>query len=205
MNFKKIALLSSVLLATSIAVQAEENTAEALGFTVSDTELRNSWQLNVINAQTVWNGTTTSGSIGGIGNKINGAGVNVGVVDTGINNQFEYAPRLLAGYDFVLKKAINAGTDSDFNGHGSHVSGIIGAGVNNCIISKTNNCSKDVAGVAPGANLIPIRVLDSSGSGSFANVAAGINYSTFGTTVIQPLGATISKPKTDIVNISFYH
>ncbi|MEY3907065.1 MAG: hypothetical protein RLZ52_131, partial [Pseudomonadota bacterium] len=45
MNFKKIALLSSVLLATSIAVQAEENTAEALGFTGSVTELRNSWQL----------------------------------------------------------------------------------------------------------------------------------------------------------------
>ena len=202
MNFKKIALLSSVLLATSIAVQAEENTAEALGFTGSVTELTNSWQLNVINAQTVWSGTTTSTSIGGIGRNINGAGVNVGVVDTGINNQFEYAPRLLAGYDFVLKKAINANTDSDFNGHGSHVSGIIGAGVNNCIISKTNNCSKDVAGVAPGANLIPIRVLGSNGSGSFADVAAGINWSTFGTTTIQPLNTTIAKPKTDIVNIS---
>jgi len=202
MNLKKITLIAGVLLAASIPTKADENIAEALGFTGSATELKNSWQLNVINAQTVWNGTTTSGSIGGINKNINGAGVNVGVVDTGINNQFEYAPRLLAGYDFVLKKAINAGTDSDFNGHGSHVSGIIGAGVNNCIISKTNNCSKDVAGVAPGANLIPIRVLDSSGSGSFANVAAGINYSTFGTTVIQPLGATISKPKTDIVNIS---
>jgi len=202
MNLKKITLIAGVLLAASIPTKADENIAEALGFTGSATELKNSWQLNVINAQTVWNGTTTSGSIGGKGNKINGAGVNVGVVDTGINNQFEYAPRLLAGYDFVLKKDINLGTDSDFNGHGSHVSGIIGAGVNNCIISKTNNCSKDVAGVAPGANLIPIRVLDSSGSGSFANVAAGINYSTFGTTVIQPLGATISKPKTDIVNIS---
>ena len=202
MNLKKIALLSSVLLATSIAVQADENTAEALGFTGSVTELRNSWQLNVINAQTVWSGTTTSTSIGGIGRNINGAGVNVGVVDTGINKQFEYAPRLLAGYDFVLKKAINANTDSDFNGHGSHVSGIIGAGVNNCIISKTNNCSKDVAGVAPGANLIPIRVLGSNGSGSFADVAAGINWSTFGTTTIQPLNTTIAKPKTDIVNIS---
>jgi subtilisin family serine protease len=202
MNLKKIALLSSVLFATSIAVQAEENTAEALGFTGSVTELRNSWQLNVINAQAVWGGSTTSASIGGIGKNINGAGVNVGVVDTGINKQFEYAPRLLAGYDFVLKKVIKAGTDSDFGGHGSHVSGIIGAGVNNCTISRTNNCSKDVAGVAPGANLIPIRVLGSNGSGSFANVAAGINWSTFGTTTIQPLNTTIAKPKTDIVNIS---
>jgi len=203
MNFKKIALLSSVLLATSIAVQAEENTAEALAFTGSVTELRNSWQLNVINAQAVWGGSTTSASIGKIaGQNINGAGVNVGVLDTGINKQFEYAPRLLAGYDFVLKKVIRAGVDSDFDGHGSHVAGIIGAGVNNCTISRTNNCSKDVAGVAPGANLIPIRVLGSNGSGSFADVAAGINWSTFGTTTIQPLNTTIAKPKTDIVNIS---
>lgn len=207
MNLKKIALIAGFLLAASITVKADENTAEALGFTGSTTELKNSWQLNVINAQAVWNGTTTSTSIGGIGKNINGAGVNVGVIDTGINNQFEYKNRLLAGYDFVLKQTISAGADSDFNGHGSHVSGIIGAGVNNCTVSKSNNCSKDVAGVAPGANLIPIRVLGSSGSGSFTNVAAGINYSTFGTTTIQPLGRTIgdlgmSKPKTDIVNIS---
>ncbi|MEY3907064.1 MAG: hypothetical protein RLZ52_130 [Pseudomonadota bacterium] len=205
MNLKKIVFISGFLLVTSINLKAEETTAEALGFTGSATELKNSWQLNVINAQAVWSGTTTSASIGGIGKNINGAGVNVGVVDTGINNQFEYKDRLLAGYDFVLKKVINPGADSDFNGHGSHVSGIIGAGVNNCIISKTNNCLKDVAGVAPGANLIPIRVLGSSGSGSFSDVAAGINYSTFGTTVIQPLGATLAvgaKPKTDIVNIS---
>ena len=204
MNLKKIAYISGFLLVTSIVSKAEENTAEAL-FTGSTTELKNSWQLNVINAQAVWNGTTTSASIGGVGKNINGAGVNVGVIDTGINNQFEYKDRLLAGYDFVLKKTINADADSDFNGHGSHVSGIIGAGVNNCTVSKSNNCSKDVAGVAPGANLIPIRVLGSSGSGSFTDVAAGINYSTFGTTTIQPLGATLAvgaKPKTDIVNIS---
>ena len=202
MNLKKIALVSSVLLATSIAVQADENTAEALGFTGSVTELRNSWQLNVINAQTVWSGTTTSASIGGAKGNIDGTGVKVGVIDTGINNHFEYAPRLLGGYDFVQKKSISAKTDSDFNGHGSHVAGIIGAGVNNCTVSITNNCSKDVAGVAPGVSLVPIRVLDTSGSGSFANVAAGINYSTFGTTTIQPLNTTIAKPYTDIVNIS---
>ena len=201
MNLKKITLIAGVLLAASIVSKAEENTAEAL-FTGTTTELKNSWQLNVINAQAVWGGSTTSASIGGVGKSINGAGVNVGVVDTGINSHFEYKDRLLAGYDFVLKKAINAGADSDFNGHGSHVSGIIGAGVKNCIISKTNNCSKDVAGVAPGANLIPIRVLGSSGSGSFADVAAGINWSTFGTTTIQPLNTTIATPKTDIVNIS---
>ena len=136
MNLKKIVFISGFLLVTSINLKAEETTAEALGFTGSATELKNSWQLNVINAQAVWSGTTTSASIGGIGKNINGAGVNVGVVDTGINNQFEYKDRLLAGYDFVLKKVINPGADSDFNGHGSHVSGIIGAGVNNCIISK---------------------------------------------------------------------
>jgi len=205
MNFKKIALLSSVLLATSIAVQADENTAEALAFTGSPsrTELNNSWQLNVINANAIWSQNTINSSLGGAKGNIDGTGVIVGVIDTGINNHFEYAPRLLPGYDFVQAKSISQKTDSDFNGHGSHVAGIIAAGVNN------STSSKDVAGVAPGASIVPIRVLDARGSGSFTNVAAGINYSTFGEptnpgTVRRNTytGTGTSRPFTDVINLS---
>ena len=205
MNLKKIALVSSVLLATSIAVQADENTAEALAFTgpPSSTELRNSWQLNVINANAIWSKNTITSSLSGAKGNIDGTGVIVGVIDTGINNHFEYAPRLLGGYDFVQKISISANTDSDSNGHGSHVAGIIAAGVNN------STSSKDVAGVAPGASLVPIRVLDDRGSGIFTNVAAGINYSTFGQT-LNPgtvrrntyTGTGTSRPFTDVINLS---
>jgi subtilisin family serine protease len=204
MNLKKVVLISGFLLVTSIASNADENTAEALVFSGSTTELRNSWQLNVINANAIWSRNTITSSLGGVARRnIDGTGVKVGVIDTGINNHFEYAPRLLGGYDFVRNNSIRANTDSDFNGHGSHVSGIIAAGVNNS--TRSNN----VAGVAPGASLVPIRVLDARGSGSFTAVAAGINYSTFGKTTNPGTvrsniytGTGNSRPFTDIINLS---
>lgn len=55
---------------------------------------------------------------------------------------------------------------NDDNGHGTHVAGIIAA-INNSI---------GVAGVAAGATVIPVKVLDSTGSGTFSGVLSGINY-----------------------------
>lgn len=57
-------------------------------------------------------------------------------------------------------------TPEDENGHGTHVAGIIGA--------KDNNIG--VIGVAPGATLVSVRVLDKKGNGSLSAVIAGINY-----------------------------
>lgn len=54
----------------------------------------------------------------------------------------------------------------DGNGHGTHVSGTIGA-VDNGI---------GVIGVAAGATVIPIKVLDSRGSGSYSGVVAGVDH-----------------------------
>ena len=54
----------------------------------------------------------------------------------------------------------------DQNGHGSHVSGTI-AGIDNLI---------GTVGVAAGARLVAVRVLDRRGSGSNADVIAGVNY-----------------------------
>lgn len=55
---------------------------------------------------------------------------------------------------------------NDDNGHGTHVAGIIAA--------KNNTIG--VVGVAAGALVIPVKVLDSTGSGTFSGVLAGINY-----------------------------
>ena len=93
-----------------------------------------------------------------------GAGVTVAVVDTGLDAT---APDLqgqtVPGYDFV-----GGDTDTqDQNGHGTHVSGIIAAAQNNGV---------GVSGVAPGAKVMPLRVLDASGSGTDTNVAAAFNY-----------------------------
>ncbi len=55
----------------------------------------------------------------------------------------------------------------DGDGHGTHVSGTI---------AQTTNNNKGVAGLAHGACIMPVKVLDDNGSGSFADIADGIYY-----------------------------
>lgn len=93
-----------------------------------------------------------------------GAGVIVAVVDTGVSDQPDLAGQLLSGTDFVTGSG--NGT-ADGEGHGTHVAGIIAAVANNHI---------GIAGIAPGVKILPVRVLDSTGSGSDSDVASGIVY-----------------------------
>ncbi|WP_462172950.1 S8 family peptidase [Pseudoalteromonas xiamenensis] len=87
-----------------------------------------------------------------------GQGVSAYVIDTGINvGHTEFQGRATHGYDFVE----NDNDASDCNGHGTHVAGTIGA----------RNY-----GVAKAVNLIGVRVLDCSGSGSYSDVIAGIDW-----------------------------
>jgi subtilisin family serine protease len=95
-----------------------------------------------------------------------GAGATVAVIDTGIDAAHpDLAGRIVAGYDFVD----NDSTPQDGNGHGTHVSGIVAADAGNGI---------GVDSVAPGASIMPVRVLDDNGSGSDADVAEGIDWAT---------------------------
>ncbi|WP_273430957.1 S8 family serine peptidase [Chitinibacter tainanensis] len=92
-----------------------------------------------------------------------GAGVNVAVVDTGIDlNHVEFRGRLLAGYNAFAPTR----TAMDDHGHGTHVAGIIGAAADGSM----------VVGGAPDVKLIPIKVLNAAGSGSEASFNAGMNF-----------------------------
>nr|MBA3300706.1 S8 family serine peptidase [Thermoleophilaceae bacterium] len=93
-----------------------------------------------------------------------GAGATVAVVDTGFTpGHPDLGGRMVGGFDFVD----NDGDPTDGEGHGTHVSGIIVANENNGI---------GVGSVAPEARLLAVRVLDDEGSGSNADVQAGIDY-----------------------------
>jgi len=93
-----------------------------------------------------------------------GAGVAVAVVDTGIRKGTDLANTcFVPGYDYV-----NKDTDpTDDNGHGTHVAGTVAQSTNNGV---------GVAGVAYKSCLMPVKVLDATGAGAYANVALGIRY-----------------------------
>ncbi|MFT5682873.1 MAG: serine protease, partial [Myxococcota bacterium] len=86
---------------------------------------------------------------------------------------------LTSGYDFVN----NDSNAADDNGHGTHVAGTIAQATDN---------SSGVAGLAYDATIMPIKVLDSSGSGYVSDTVLGINYAvTNGADVINlSLGST---------------
>jgi hypothetical protein len=107
-----------------------------------------------------------------------GTGKTAWIVDSGID--FDH-PDLTV--DVARSKSFLAGTTSadDENGHGTHVAGIIG-GKNNTI---------GVLGVASGANLVSVRVLDKEGNGTLSGTLQGLAY------------VSANAKAGDVVNMSF--
>jgi len=120
--------------------------------------------------------------------------VTIAIVDTGVDlSHPDLAGKLVPGYDFVNGDTI----PQDDNGHGTHVAGIAAASGNNGI---------GVAGVSWGARIMPVKVLNAGGNGSFADVAAGITWSAdHGTQVINLSvgGASPSAVLQDAVNYAY--
>ncbi|MDP3823096.1 MAG: S8 family serine peptidase [Burkholderiales bacterium] len=101
--------------------------------------------------------------------------VNAFIIDTGIRaTHTDFQGRVLTGRNFV-NGANDTNTD-DCNGHGTHVSGTV-AGL--------------TWGVAKAASLIPVRVLDCRGSGTWSGVIAGIDFAV-NSTLLRPAVANMS-------------
>lgn len=118
-----------------------------------------------VGAQQAWANARAAGHAGG-------KGVTIAVLDTGVaySNRVPYkrspdftSRQFAAGWDFVDGDPYA----NDQNGHGTHVAGTLAEATNNKIA---------VAGLAYGAKIMPVRVLDGNGEGNANDIADGIRF-----------------------------
>ncbi|MDP3740791.1 MAG: S8 family serine peptidase, partial [bacterium] len=93
--------------------------------------------------------------------------VTVAIIDTGIHaSHVELNDgRIVEGYNVITKQLIPANSDSDDNGHGTAVAGVIGAASNNI---------RGMAGINWNIKIMPIKALAADGTGDLSAVAAGV-------------------------------
>lgn len=118
-----------------------------------------------VNAPEAWANVAAAGAAGG-------SGVTVAVLDTGVayanRGPFRRSPdfsrfQFVAGWDFIARN----GLPNDRNGHGTFVAGTIAEATNN---------RYGLTGLAYGARIMPIRVLDADGEGEASTIAEGVRY-----------------------------
>lgn len=109
-----------------------------------------------VNAPAAW---TTYG--------VTGRGIGVAIVDSGIYAHPDLAGRIVASVDFTTAGG-GANTSGDPGGHGTHVAGLVAG--------DGTASGGAFTGVAPGANLIDVRVIDGGGSSNLSTVLAGLQW-----------------------------
>ncbi len=129
------------------------------GFTQSDQNIDRQWGLVRAKFIDAWN--TTTGSLN----------VVVAVIDTGVDETHEdlVHSSFVPGYNFIDGTPIVIGQNSDDNGHGTLVAGVLGATANNGVGVVGNNWK---------VSLMPLKALDASGNGTSEHVAEAIKWAT---------------------------
>ena len=113
------------------------------------------WHLHAANVGTAWQSTV-------------GAGVTVAILDTGVSEGTDgFCNPFVAEYNAVTQVAgPGAASDTDPDGHGSHVAGSVAQCSDNGI---------EGAGMAPGARIMPVEVF-SAGGAAAADVVRGMDW-----------------------------
>ena len=127
----------------------------------------------------------------------NGSGVNVSVLDTGIDNDHpDLMENIAGGVGFANINLAKFNTAwNDDNGHGTHVAGIIAA-LDNEI---------GVVGAAPNVSLYAVKVLNRGGRGFTSDIIAGIEWSVENDMDIVSMslgGGGYSQPFQDAINVA---
>jgi serine protease AprX len=96
---------------------------------------------------------------------VSGLGVSVAVLDSGVAPDSDLAGRVVASVGFA---GPHDPAHPDLGGHGTHVAGTIaGSG------TKSNG---EYVGMAPGANIVDVQVLDQDGNGRYSSILAGLGW-----------------------------
>ncbi len=152
----------------AIVEYAEPNYVGRAAWSPDDPEYQYQWHLQQINVEDAWDLDSTSPTHGG------DPSVVVAVIDTGVayenRGPYRLAPDLanvnfVQGYDFIN----NDSHPNDDQAHGTHVCGTIAQSTDN---------GRGVAGVAFNTSIMPVKVLNSAGYGSYTAIANGIYYAT---------------------------
>jgi len=136
------------------AVEADERVVSAT-YTPGDPDFGDktmSYGFKQIDALSAWDVVTGSQEI------------IIAVIDSGVKlDHPEFVGRLVPGYDYINR---DSEADDD-SGHGTHVAGILAAGLDN---------GEGVAGVCPNCRLMPVKVLNEDNLGSWSQLAQGILF-----------------------------
>jgi subtilisin family serine protease len=115
-----------------------------------------------------------------------GAAIRVAVIDSGIDfSHPEFAGRLLIGKNYVTPGQ----SPHDDSGHGTHVTGIIAAALNNGV---------GVAGLAPNVLIDPRKALNSNNNGTVANISQAIREAADDGARIINLSLTTPEPSSTL-------
>jgi hypothetical protein len=145
----------SVYIEPELTVQSGAVTVNDPGFSNDSTNVDRQWGLLKAKFPEAWEKTKGSSS------------VSIAIIDTGIDGTHEDLSngQVATGFDFLTRTNIKFGVNSDDNGHGTLVAGVIGA---------TTNNFKGIAGADWQVIMMPLKALDQKGSGNSADIAAAI-------------------------------
>jgi serine protease len=139
---------------------AEPNGVVRASFSPNDTYFRFQWNFRILGVPRAWDIQKGKADVG------------VAVIDTGVAYEdfgpYRRAPDwggrvFLQGFDFVNRDS----HANDDDAHGTHVASTIAEATNNGV---------GVSGLAFDCAVMPVKVLDAEGFGSFFNVAEGVDY-----------------------------
>jgi len=151
--------VSSAQVLSNFEYQIDTVVVNDPGFTVNAQDIDKQWGLVKAGFPEAWNQTLGSSS------------TTVAVIDTGVDatHQDLQNMNLVNGFDFINNKPIDGRIDSDDNGHGTLVTGVLAASANNGV---------GIAGTNWHISIMPIKALDSTGKGDSTTISQAIVWAT---------------------------